>query len=167
MSSLTNQTILLGNFNIPLSSSSLYSKRFLFIIYSNNSSQYVNSPTHTSGNILYLIIALNKPKIILNTSVISLVTDHLFITFNLQFPRSKRLIKTIHSRKIKNITITYFMSHLSTSADYPDIKYLDSSLLKTLNRLAPTLTKTITPRINTKWFNRNLSLTKRQVRYTE
>ena len=59
------------------------------------------------------------------------------------------------------------MSHLSTFADYPDINSLDSSLLKTLNRLAPTLTKTITPRLNTKWFNRNLSLTKRQLRYTE
>ena len=171
MSSLTNQSILLGDINIPLSSSSLYSKRFLHAIESNNCSQYVNSPTHTSGNILDLIIALNTPNIILNTSVISLVTDHLIITFNLQFPRSKRLTKTIQFRKTKNITITDFtndlMSHLSTFADYPDINSLDSSLLKTLNRLAPTLTKTITPRLNTKWFNRNLSLTKRQLRYTE
>ena len=59
------------------------------------------------------------------------------------------------------------MFQLSTFADYPDINSLESSLLKTLNRLAPTLTKTITPRLNTKWFNRNLSLTKRQLRYTE
>ena len=171
LSSLTNQSILLGDFNIPLSSSSLYSKRFLHAIDSNNCSQYVNSPTHTSGNILDLIIALNTPNIILNTSVISLVTDHLIITFNLQFPRSKRLTKTIQFRKTKNITITDFtndlMSHLLTFADYPDINSLDSSLLKTLNRLVPTLTKIITPRLNTKWFNRNLSLTKYQLRYTE
>ena len=163
MSSLTNQWILLGDFNIPLSSSSLYSKRFLHAIDSNNCSQYVNSPTHTSGNILDLIIALNTPNIILNTSVISLVTDHLIITFNLQFPRSKRLTKTIQFRKIKNINIT----DLSTFADYPNINSLESSLLKTLNRLAPTFTKTITPRLNTIWFNRNLSLTKRQLRYIE
>ena len=171
MSSLTNPSILLGDFNIPLSSPSLYSKRFLHAIDSNNYSQNVNSPTHTSGNILDLIIALNTPNIILNTSVIYLVTDHLIITLNLQFPRSKQLTKTIQFRKTKNITITNFtndlMSYLSIFADYPDINSLDSSLLKTLNRLAPTLTKTITPRLNTKWFNHNLSLTKRQLRYTE
>ena len=111
---------------------------------------------------LDLIIALNTPNIILNTSIIYLVTDHLITTFNLQFPKSKRLTKNIHFRKIKNITIIDFtndlMSHLSTFADYPDINSLDSSLLKTLNRLASNLTKTITPRLNTKWFNRNLSL---------
>ena len=171
MSSLTNQSILLGDFNIPLSCYSLYSKRFLHAIDSNNCSQYVNSPTHTSGNILDLIIALNTPNIILNTSVIYLVANHLIIAFNLQFPRSKRFTKTIQFRKTKNITITDFtndlMSHLSIFADYPDINSLDSSLLKTLNRLDPTLPKTITPRLNTKWYNRNLSPTKRQLQYTE
>ena len=89
MSSLTNQTILLGDFNIPISSSSVYSKRFLHKIDSNNCFQYVNSSNHRSGNILDLIKAHSTPYIILNASVISLVTDHLIITFNLQFPRSK------------------------------------------------------------------------------
>ena len=63
LSSLSSRTILLGNFNIPISLTSTYAKLLNQTINSHNYVQHITSLTHSSGNILYLIISHNIPTL--------------------------------------------------------------------------------------------------------
>ena len=164
-------TIILGDFNIPISPSSHYSKLLNQTINSHNCTQYVTSSTHSSGNILDLIITHNTNTSITNTSVNRLITDHHIITFIVKSPKPKRQSQTIHYRKSNNINITDYMRDftdlLNTSKDPTDTTNLDIVLLKTLDKHAPITTKIITKRNNIKWFNPTLSLYKRKLRSAE
>ena len=117
-------TIILGDFNIPISPSSHYSKLLNQTINSHNCTQYVTSSTHSSGNILDLIITHNTNTSITNTSVNRLITYHHIITFIVKSPKPKRQSQTIHYRKSNNINITDYMRDftdlLNTSNDPTD-----------------------------------------------
>ena len=108
LSSLSSRTILLGDFNIPISHTSTYAKLLNQAINSHNCIQHITSPTHSSGNILDLSISHNTSNIISNTSVQNLITDHHIVTFFLQAPTLKRQSKIITFRKIQNIDLPAF-----------------------------------------------------------
>ena len=171
MSSSTYQTTILGDLNIPISPSSTYSNRLTNTINSYNFTQNVLEPTHTSGNILDLILSHTSPNPIVNTSVQNLVTDHHIVIFNLQFPKPKIYPKIIKFRKIHKINISDFSTELilalSKNDDATDISHLDLSIISTLNNHAPLTTKSVTPRHSNKWFTHTLSTIKRQLRISE
>ena len=131
-------------------------------INSHNCIQHITSPTHSSGNILDLIISHNTSNIISNTSVQNLITDHQIVTFFLQAPKPKRQSKIITFRKIQNIDLPAFkkdfLSDNSIILDPINISSIDLTLINTLNILAPIKTKSITQRHNIKWFNPTLNL---------
>ena len=154
------------------SPSSTYSNRLTNTINSYNFIQNVLEPTHTSGNILDLILSHTSPNPIVNTSVQNLVTDHHIVTFNLQFPKPKIYPKIIKFRKIHKINISDFSTELiilafSKNDHATDISHLDHSIISTLNNHAPLTTKSVTPRHSNKWFTHTLSTIKRQLRISE
>ena len=171
LSSLSSRTILLGDFNIPISLTSTYAKLLNQTINSHNCVQHITSPTHSSGNILDLIISHITSNIISNTSVQNLITDHHIVTFFLQAPTPKRQSKIITFRKIQNIDLPAFkkdfLSNNSIILDPINISSIDLTLINTLDILVPIKTKSITQRHNIKWFNPTLNLIKRQLRAAE
>ena len=85
-------TTILGDFIIPISNNSHYSTLHNNTIESHNSIQHFNTPTHSTGNILDLIITHE-----INTCIETLLlTDHHIVTFSIHSPKHKRQPTTIH-----------------------------------------------------------------------
>ena len=164
-------TTILGDFNIPISNNSHYSKLLNNTIESHNCIQHVNKPTHSTGNILDLIITHDTNTSITDITVNRLITDHHIVTFSIHSPKHKRQPTTIHYRQIKSINTINFIDDLNKllniSSDPTDITNFDMLITKTMDKHAPLITKTITKRNNTKWFSPQLSTTKRKLRAAE
>ena len=84
---LTPKTILTGDFNIPITSTSHNSRHLYDILESHNLSQKVTTPTHTANNILDLVISNKSSDIISNTVTHNLITDHYIVLFNIHVPK--------------------------------------------------------------------------------
>ena len=164
-------TTILGDFNIPISNNAHFSKLLNNTIESHNCIQHVNKPTHSTGNILDLIITQDTNTSITDITVNRLITDHHIVTFSIHSPKHKRQPTTIHYRQIKSINTTNFIDDLNKllniSSDPTDITNFDMLITKTMDKHAPLITKTITKRNNIKWFSPKLSTTKRKLRAAE
>ena len=170
-SMISTNSILLGDFNIPILPNSHNSNKFINIINCHNFLQHVKSSTHSSGNILDLIISNTSSNIISNTNVHSLITDHHLVSCSLHIPKPIRPSKKVHYRKLDNINIANFINDFNilynNITDSSHIDNFDSNLSLVLDKNAPIITKTYTARHNTLWFNNSLHTAKRSLRIKE
>ena len=154
---ISTNSILLGDFNIPILPNSHNSNKFINIINCHNFLQHVKSSTHSSGNILDLIISNTSSNIISNTNVHSLITDHHLVSCSLHIPKPIRPSKKVHYRKLDNINIANFINDFNilynNITDSSHIDSFDSNLSLVLDKHVPIITKTYTARHNTLWFN--------------
>ena len=168
---ISTNSILLGDFNIPILPNSHNSNKFINIINYHNFLQHVKSSTHSSGNILDLIISNTSSNIISNTNVHSLITDHHLVSCSLHIPKPIIPSKKVHYRKLDNINIANFINDFNilynSITDSSHIDSFDSNLSLVLDKHAPIITKTYTARHNTLWFNNSLHTAKRSLRIKE
>ena len=168
---LTPKTILTGDFNIPITSTSHNSRHLYDILESHNLSQKVTTPTHTANNILDLVISNKSSDIISNTVTHNLITDHYIVLFNIHVPKPTRLSKTIKIRNIAKIDISKFMedfiNNIYICGNNKTLSHFDYILSSTLDVHAPIKQKSIIVRDNSKWFNNNLVTEKRKLRKAE
>ena len=171
LSMISTNSILLGDFNIPILPNSHNSNTFINIINCHNFLQHVKSSTHSSGNILDLIISNTSSNIISNTNVHSLITDHHLVSCSLHIPKPIRPLKKVPYRKLDNINIANFINDFNilynNITDSSHIDSFDSNLSLVLDKHAPIITKTYTARHNTLWFNNSLHTAKRSLRIKE
>ena len=144
---ISTNSILLGDFNIPILPNSHNSIKFIEIINCHNFLQHVKSSTHSSGNILDLIISNKSSNIIYNTNVHSLITDHHLVSCSLHIPKPS---KKVHYRKLDNINIANFINDFkivyNNITDSSHIDNSDNNISLVLDKHAPIITKTYTAR---------------------
>jgi hypothetical protein len=168
----TYQTLILGDFNTPdicwstLSGHSSMSRALCNFIFRYDLSQLVNFPTHTSGNILDLI--LSPPGITItelqSISWPTLQSDHLILSFNLPLPShtrcstSPRVFLDYKKADFNSINSSLLDHDFSPFYQSNDIEFLWQYLKDTLLPLVSLYTPVVRKHSHTypKWFNSSI-----------
>ena len=166
-----DDTIFLGDFNIPFSSVPM---PFLDLLDILGFQQYITQPTHIHGNILDLIIAKKECQYLLGTSVADGISDH-FATFGvLNFEMPKPQSKIISYRQYHKINIETFKNDIrsseliltqATSASALASQF-DKVLSELIDKHAP-LKNRKCPKPKCEWFNLNVLTAKQTKRRLE
>ena len=177
----TGQLLLLGDFNLHIDDlNDNCAQRLIDVLSLFNLVQHVYGPTHEFGHTLDLVMTLASEDFLCNLSVFNpMISDHCAISFNIRHNKVKYQRKTFTYRPIKNIDEEAFKNdvlkslppspspvdlsppHKSPSdVDELVIKY-NSTLMTLINSHAPEITKTISIRPNTPWFNSEISEAKK------
>ena len=83
-----------------------------------NLDQFVNSPTHSKGHILDLVIARSSDNLINSVHVDCLMTDHVSILCSLNLKKPPLLKQRISYRKLKEINHERFASDIVKSFEH-------------------------------------------------
>ena len=168
--------LLVGDFNVHVNvPSDNNSSKFLSLLESANLVQHVTFPTHQRGHTLDLIITrantLMVDRLLSNMSVSS---DHWSVLFQVCVPKPAKPVKTIVTRKWKNVDIQCFASDLQsmlspeclTSSDSA-VEHYNTTLSLILEKHAPSIHRQIVIRPNTEWFTSEMKAAKRVCRKLE
>ena len=163
--------ILLGDFNFHFEIDSPDVNRFKELIASNDLIQLVHGPTHREGHTLDLVFANHDDTNIKSVNVVNqLISDHftIFIDFDITKPKpSKRLVT---SRNIKKIDISVFSSDVISvleNHDSIDISKFNEEITSVLDKHAPLVTRTISDRPFSPWYNLEVKAAKSERRKAE
>ena len=169
----SNRTLLLGDFNIPVNSTSNSDvSAFLDIIDSFNCNQHVTFPTHESGNTLDLCITQKYSDLtISHLSADYYISDHTFIGFYVNIHRPPHEKISIQSRAINKISMDDFRKDLHQAsnrliqAENEDLVTCYNDELKTiLDKHAPLRVKTVLNDRKIAWFDVKAKELKAEVR---
>ncbi len=176
LANLNKPITILGDFNIHVNKPSKIVSDFNDTLELFHLSQYVHTSTHNLGNTLDLVIS-SYP---INQLTVSdpYISDHFLIDFNcvLPSPKPARMPITISFRQTDSIEFSAFnasvfslLPPLKDCPISPDPIYdvISSALSTTLDIHAPLITRSITSRPNTKWYNSELTKSKRYRRSIE
>ncbi|KAK6165095.1 hypothetical protein SNE40_023654 [Patella caerulea] len=160
---MKESTVILGDFNIHYDSKENYlTKKIQKILDEHDFKQYVTCATHHSGHIIDWVLARDESFIYNMEVADKQVSDHFFITFDVDFERPVAPSVEITFRDIKNINIDDFVLELNQSINLEPPFTLDSSqlldslhtvLTSLLDKHAPLKSKIIRKRPNTPWFS--------------
>ena len=151
-SSLQSQTIMSGDFNIHMDTSSKYSLSFQSMLDSCDFTQHINFPTHIHGHTLDLLITptnFNGLSLIKSSECFS---DHFCITAQLEMlPSITHTHKTISFRRYHKIdmdTLKYDLKNTefvqSPACNVEDLfEQYNKSLSSVLDKHAPIVTKSL------------------------
>ena len=159
-------TILLGDFNIPISHTVSQPNRLIDLLDTFNLHQHVSAPTHNRGNLIDLIITNKHSKLTTGHSICPLFSDHYAILFNISHPKPNRPSNTRTIRKLHNICIPDFINDIS-NIPITTSAALNDSLIAILDKHAPESTKTSISRPDSSWYNQKLLKQKRSLRTAE
>ena len=137
--------------------------------------QHVDSPTHERGNILDLVITSSTSHIIATpVKPTTLITDHSTVECELHQPKPKCLKRHVQYRKFAAIDNGRFAADLEASDFHaPEqnptalLARYDSCIRSIVDDHAPIVSRTITVRPMTPWYNSELSAEKRDMRRAE
>ena len=161
--------VILGDFNLHVDDKKdCYSKRFLQCLQSFGFKQQVNSPTHTSGHILDLIITRKGDKIS-DVSVPNsyyFIFDHCFTSCYIQQSRPPLTVKTIKSRNWKSVSkeslqndFTDLHSLVEITSNVDDlVSEFSKATSDIISRHAPLKEKVIICRPNVPWYTGYLNI---------
>ena len=159
---ITSNTIILGDFNIPnphmINSLNTFLTSFYLV-------QHV-SFRHVHGNTLDLIISPKTNKIITEHSIGPLFSYHFLIFLTLNHPKPTRSLTTRISRKHHSLPIPAFISDISSLPTSTSAE-LHTYLSSTLDKYAPLCTKTSITRPDSYWYTISLLKQKRILRKAE
>lgn len=136
-SSNTIDTIIIGDFNIDMSSNTFYQKRLSQIITENGLKQLINEATRITNNSATLIDLLitNCEDIAFKVNHSPKITDHAFLTINLQIPDRGHDKTTRLIRSFKNYDETIFQRQLintNWNNSITDVNILAKNLINTI-----------------------------------
>jgi len=140
-------TLLLGDFNIHVDSSTCtFATEFLSLLDCFNIT-HVQGPTHTKGHTLDLVCSVGTTPTQLQSLDLA-VADHLAVQFAILIPLPSRRIKwTITFRNTRTVCApaltSIIASHLTPYAPNTLVDSLDSALSLSLNVLTPLKTRTV------------------------
>ena len=180
MDSLINTTgrlLIVGDFNIHVDSSlDVYGDRLKTLLYSLHLDQHIKQPTHEHGHILDLVITRSDDDLLAQHSVLPpALSDHFPIICKLRAKKQNSIQNTVSFRKLKHIDVHSFVKDLTESdlCKYPSdeinilVQQYNSTLSAILDKHAPIITKTITIRPYSPWFNDDIKLAKTERRRLE
>ena len=87
LSSVSQNFLICGDFNIHVDTTSKDSEKFLNCLKSCNISQHVHKPTHLHGHILDLILTPDNPSVVSNVQVSEFISDHALVLGHLDFTK--------------------------------------------------------------------------------
>ena len=135
--------------------------------------QHITFPTHTSGNIIDVIISPSDSSLISSTNQSLLISDHFAINFTLSFPVPLDQSFIRNYRNISSINIKEFMkstfirlNYLTSHSLYiePSFDDLNTSLKLSLDFHAPVKISKTKKIFHQSWFGSELSTLKRKLR---
>ena len=168
--------LVIGDFNIHFEQNCGTAQRFKDVLYSLNLNQHVEKTTHQHGHILDLLITRNNECLIDNLQILPpVMSDHSPLTFTVRSIKPASIRKKISYRKFKDIDIKAFSEDISSSrivsTDETDPELLidlyNSEVSKVMDKHAPIVSKTVTVRHKTPWFNDEISKAKQNRRACE
>ena len=131
--------------------------------------QSVTDPTHARGNTLDLIITPSSSNIVASKPRTTILfSDHFAVECNLNLRSPRPPTRNISYRKLCNIDKDSFSTDLITNLCSCDtISDFNSNVLSVLDTHAPQHTRTVTDRINQPWYNREITVARRDLRKRE
>ena len=169
--------IMTGDYNIHVNKKELpESEQFLDLIHTYGFVQHVNTPTHTSGNTLDLLMSRETDPICL-TSVTTdhLFSDHFVICCKIGRVKPEHTVRKVQSRKIADIDIDKFKESIRTKTSSVDgvkdvnklVEIYNTSLKSTLDEMAPIKEREVTIRPKLPWFKSEHRELKQKLRKAE
>ena len=172
----TGQLIIIGDLNIHLDTDNANAVKFKELLNSFNLKQLVQEPTHDKRHILDLVITRTDDLDISNIRIdYSLPSDHAVVHFNINTLRPKKSSATKQHRNLKNLNTKKLNDDLlevaKKSANVDDINQLvalyNTSLLESIDKLAPTKTKHIVAKDRPSWFTSDQLKRRQELRSLE
>ena len=173
----SGKLLILGDFNIHVDNpDSVEGRRFTNTLSGLNLEQHVNSPTHTKGHTLDLIITRTSETVVAPIQThAAVMSDHLPMTFDLRIQKPPPLKVEITSRKLKSTNANSFTEDIRQSAlvknPAPGLEDLvdqyHSVLSNILDAHAPLITRHVQVRQRPPWFNDTILEVKRDRRRAE
>ena len=169
----TDNLIILGDFNVQVNTHSLCSESFKKLIYEYSYNQLVNFPTHTSGNTIDLIIIPPDSAIISKPTQGNLISDHYVISFDIlvspfilsDHVKHYRNISKINLQLFINSVYAYISIHDTSLPNYISYDNVNDALRYSLDAHSPLLIRTKKYGAHSPWFNNDLVLLRRRLRY--
>ena len=168
---------MVGDFNMHVEDESdFYGMEFCDVLSSFGLVNHVTVPTHELGHTLDLIITRNNNEIALTLPRAGyFISDHCFISTKLGIPRPNLQVKTVSSRKLKDIDMSEFKADIqnvcSELLHIQDINLLaheyNVQLLQCLDRHAPVITRTQVVRPKVPYYDSSVKDLKRARRKAE
>jgi hypothetical protein len=179
-----DEIVLLGDFNLSHSNAASLNAFLSDVLVTFNLTQHVSKPTHVKGGILDLIITRDNSSIIKSVNVVSGISDHEAVLFDLDCSCSCSsntiFTKSISYRNFKLIDVPSFSSALTHTvssrillasqqfchADQLERIYHDT-IRQLLDMYAPIKVKTLRRSTNMPWFNDAIRRHRRLLRRAE
>ena len=174
--SMSPSTLLLGDFNIHVDSTSCsFATEFLSLLDCFNFTQHVKSPTHTKGHTLDLVCSTGTTPSHLQCLDLA-VSDHLAVlcTVPVTLPRQRtkrtiqyRNIKTVSTPALNDLIATHLASDPHDSSADGLVAHYNATLSGSLDSLAPLKTRTVSYTRPAPWFTTELRTQKSTGRQLE
>ena len=124
----SDNTIILGDFNIKYNSSNTPASSLKFLLYEFSLTQHIHFPTNTNGNCIDLVISPSSSKLVSSPFQSFLISDHFEVTFDLLLP-TFAIPRPVRSfRKISAINITSFVRSVCSQLDIHQCYILPDTL---------------------------------------
>ena len=169
--------MVIGDFNFHFDKQDdSYANKLRDVLFSLNCNQHVHVPTHIHGHMLDLLITRSEEAVVQSIqSYAPDIFDHTPLTFSIQTWRPPPEKKLLSFRKIRDIDMDKFKSDIqaSTLLSHPadDVNELveqyNSVLTTIMDDHAPVITKYVTDRSGSPWYNEEIREAKRCRRHAE
>ena len=165
-----------GDFNIHVNESTISDTvAFTDMLSSFDCLQYINVPTHISGHTLDLCVLPQQTSLsISNLTADSYLSDHCFVSFNLNVTRPTMPKIPVTFRRVSSINNDNFRADLKVACenmirlDGEDLaKAYDTQMRAVLDKHAPRISKTIYDRKKVAWFDTIAKNLRKEVRKCE
>ena len=163
ISSATGESVIIGDFNLHVDDNKdYYAGRFLDLLTSFDLVNHVHEATHIHGHTLDLVITGATSNLVSDIyTTRPNISDHYPVHFKLMCEKPKFERKEISYRKFKSIDIDNFKQQLSdcepiknpVSALVESVTHYNEVLGEMLDNHAPLITRTVTLRPCSPWFN--------------
>lgn len=146
-------TSLLGDFNIHKDNvNSTLTKEVTSCLDGFGLQQYVNSPTHVKGHILYLICCSGVSPVDCKADSLHF-SDHMLLSFSVNLLLSKsNSLRTITFRKFQDINLDYLSSSIASLNPDELVSHYNINLHNLLNNFAPLKTRRVSFTVSVPWF---------------
>ena len=168
--------LLTGDFNIHMDNATDEStKKMTSLLHNFGLKQHVDSPTHSGGHILDLVISKDNTQLVQSVSVAEGISDHhsILIDLNIAMQKKKVVKRTFH--QFKKLDMVKFQQDIinselydNSSADVDALAAQYHSVVSDLVSIhAPLITRTVRPCPPAPWYTSEIALARQERRKLE
>jgi hypothetical protein len=168
--------LLTGDFNIHMDNASDEStKKMTALLQNFGLKQHVESPTHSCGHILDLVISKDNTQLVHSVFVAEGISDHHSILVDLSITKQKKKVVKRTFHQFKKLDMLKFQQDICSSELYgnssDDVDCLASQYHSVVSDLvsihAPLITRTVTTRPPAPWYTSEIALARQERRRLE